>query len=307
MIGFSEVILDLEVKRMSRQIAFLIIGAAFFIGSSTLLATDRLVPSQYSTIQAAIDDCNDGDVVIVAPGTYTGSGNKNIGFGGKAITVRSTDPDDPCVVAATIIDCENSGRGFYFRNGETSFSVLAGFSITNGNGGLYFDGGAIRCRYNSNPTIRSCILRGNSADQGHGGGVYIGEGSSPTISNCIFTGNYARHRGGAIMVYGCSATVSHCTITGNSVLYDNGAIDCYNGSISIDNCILWGDSPNEIGENTSSVYISYSDVQGAWSGVGNINVDPCFVNPSVGNYHLGLSSPCINAGDPDYVSTPKRN
>jgi len=65
----------------------------------------------YTTIQAAIDDCNDGDVVIVAPGTYTGEGNRDIDFKGKAIIVRSKSGPEDCV-----IDCQGSRedlhRGF---------------------------------------------------------------------------------------------------------------------------------------------------------------------------------------------------
>ena len=71
------------------------------------IAVERNVPSEYATIQAAINASSNGDVVIIAPGTYTGDGNRDIDFLGKAITVRSTDPDDPSVVAATVIDCQN--------------------------------------------------------------------------------------------------------------------------------------------------------------------------------------------------------
>ncbi|MCK5271245.1 MAG: hypothetical protein KAJ52_01665, partial [Sedimentisphaerales bacterium] len=73
----------------------------------------------YSTIQAAIDDADACDVIIVEPGTYL----ENIDFLGKAITVRSTDPCDPCVVAATIIDGgepddPNNASVVTFKSGE---------------------------------------------------------------------------------------------------------------------------------------------------------------------------------------------
>jgi len=39
----------------------------------------------YPTIQAAIDDCNDGDIIACANGVYTGPGNRDIDFNGKVI------------------------------------------------------------------------------------------------------------------------------------------------------------------------------------------------------------------------------
>ena len=89
------------------------LAAVFLILTSTVSGTDRHVPSEYSTIQAAINACNNEDAVIVADGNYTGADNKNIDFGGLAITLRSENGPDRC-----IIDCENSGRGFYFHSGE---------------------------------------------------------------------------------------------------------------------------------------------------------------------------------------------
>lgn len=153
--------------------------------SSSVFAMDRLVPSVYPTIQAGIDAAENGDVVIVAAGTYTGSGNKDLDFGGKAITVRSSDPEDPNVVAATIIDCENDGRGFYFHSGETASSVVAGLTITNGHAD---GGGGIYCN-SSSPTTRNCIFSGNRAWL-WGGGME-NSNCSPTVTNCVFTGNIA--------------------------------------------------------------------------------------------------------------------
>ncbi|MHC4762923.1 MAG: hypothetical protein ACYS71_06070, partial [Planctomycetota bacterium] len=50
------------------------------------------VPADYATIQAAVEAAGAGDAVIIAVGTYTGDGNRDIDPNGKAITIRSTDP-----------------------------------------------------------------------------------------------------------------------------------------------------------------------------------------------------------------------
>jgi len=206
----------------------------------------------YPTIQAAIYAAVNGDEVVAEPGTYTGQGNRDIDFLGRAITVRSTDPNDPNIVAATIIDCNGSSsdkhRGFYFHNGEDANSILNGFTITNG---YHWSGGAIYC-YKSGPTIKSCIINRNISegdDEDGGGGVGCFGEPGPTITGCIISENSAisHHsgdgHGGGILCRGCSPTITDCTIIGNSANASGGGI--YIGRLglaaantTINNCII---------------------------------------------------------------------
>jgi hypothetical protein len=73
----------------------------------------------------------------------------------------------------------------------------------------------------------------------------------------------------------------------------------------VKNSILWGDtattSGNEINFDTSTITVTYSDIEGGWTGNGNINVDPLFVGN--GDYHLQAGSPCIDAGTAEGAPT----
>lgn len=133
------------------------------------------VPANYATIQAAINAASNGDTVVIASGTYV----ENIDFKGKAITVTSTNPEDPTVVAATIIDGGGSGSVVSFRTGEGSGSLIEGFTIRNGNAN---NGAGIHCE-SASPTIRDCTVSGNA-----GSGVYFLYGA-PRIRNCTISAN----------------------------------------------------------------------------------------------------------------------
>ena len=89
-------------------------------------AEDGSAEHPFDAIQEGIDAAVDGDTVLVQDGTYAGAGNKDLDYGGKAITVRSANGPETCV-----IDCENDGRGVYFDGGETAASILEGVTIRN--------------------------------------------------------------------------------------------------------------------------------------------------------------------------------
>ncbi|MCK4294829.1 MAG: right-handed parallel beta-helix repeat-containing protein [Planctomycetes bacterium] len=215
--------------------------ALLFILAASAPAATRRVPDEYLNIQAAIDACTHGDTVIVAPGTYTGQGNRDIDFKGKAITVRSTDPNDPATVAATIIDCngteEDPHRGFHFHNDEGANSVLAGFTLRNG---FATNGGGTLCN-ESSPTIANCTFLNNSTN-GRGGALY-NHNCSPTIVNCLFSRNSnITDDGGGIYNLKSSPVLTGCTFSRNTADSDGGAIYSLDSDLVLTDCAFTGNS-----------------------------------------------------------------
>ncbi len=103
--------------------------SASLLALTTIAQADIInVPGDAPTIQAGINMAFDGDKVVVAEGQYF----ENINFNGKAITVRSTDPNDPKVVLNTIINGGGSGTVVTCDSNEFPDTVLSGFVITGG-------------------------------------------------------------------------------------------------------------------------------------------------------------------------------
>jgi len=96
---------------------------------------------------------------------------------------------------------------------------------------------------------------------------------------------------------GSGSVLDGFTIKNGNGTY-GGGIYCDDFSSTVKNSILWGDtattSGNEIYLASSPITVTYSDVEGGWTGEGNINADPLFVGN--GNYHLKADSPCIDTG-----------
>jgi hypothetical protein len=132
---------------------------------------------------------------------------------------------------------------------------------------MYNDQGSI--------TVHNSLFTNNEATAG---GAIANRFGSLQIANCTFVGNIATHaRGHGGAVYGASTTA----VITNSVFWNN----------------FCAGLPDQIlGSSSSPPLVTYSNVQGGWTGTGNINVDPAFENAAIGDYRLGSTSPCKNTG-----------
>jgi len=192
----------------------------------------------YETIQEAIDAVSDGDTVVVLPNTCTPEGVyfENIEFLGKGITVQSVFPDNPDIVAATIIDGDHNGSVVTFENGEGADSVLDGLTITHGSATR---GGGIFC-VSSSPTINNCVVTANTA-MWDGGGMANFQ-CSPILANCTFSGNEASADGGGIASLQSSPMLTDCTFSGNEASADGGGIANFQSSPMLTDCTFSGNS-----------------------------------------------------------------
>jgi len=220
-----------------------VFAVVLFLVLSTCAGADIInVPGDHATIQAAIDASTNGDEIIVAADTYV----ENIDFDGKNIILRSTDPTNAFVVAATIIDGASSDIVVTFAGTETAECVLSGFTIRNGHnvvsGGIYGAG--------TSATIQHNVITENYAensplitDPGCGGGIrncdgliqnntifgnvaYIGGGLSDcdgVIRNNVIEDNWADGGGG--LAY-CQGTIENNVVRNNSAFLGGGVYNC---------------------------------------------------------------------------------
>ncbi len=199
---------------MKQVFMFIAISCMLLVSScpAITITVDDDGPADFTTVQAAIDYAVDGDVVVVQPGTYA----ETISFAGKAITVRSTAPEDWDIVAATVLSSSqwNMRYTVVFEWGETTESVLAGFTITQL---------GILC-YDTSPTITQNIIENCVQWNYQGGGIAGVLGATPNITHNIIRNNLVNYTAESSGSFAGGGAIGNCHgLIANNIILNNSA------------------------------------------------------------------------------------
>ena len=257
----------------------------------------------FDRIQKAIDVAAAGATVAVRPGRYT----ETITIEDKSIRVTAVGPNSPDEDAYAIIHGQDRSPVVSFIDVDDPNCSLTRFVIT---GGWGKETAALRCL-----------------------------NSSPTVTNCLIVGNrIADDEGAAIRCENSAATLVNCTVADNDCGGQGAGLCIVDSNVVVVNSIFWNNQQAALlASGTSAPTVQYSDIEGGWPGLGNINAAPLFAqdgywaregDPTVmldpsdagavwiaGDYHLQseagrwdataliwtqdkATSPCIDAGNP---------
>lgn len=176
-------------------------------------------------------------------------------------------------------------------------NVIEGNVALHVSGPLGF-GGGVACLTEVSTTLNANIIHANSAD--FGGGIYLRDlGSAMMLSNNIIDHNTASQSGGGIFsdFTPYSETVINNTLVANTAAVRGGGLFCHKSPYVV-NSILWDNTAPEGPEiYGAKPKVRYSNVKGGWTGLGNIDVDPDFIDGPNGDYHITYRSACRSAGN----------
>jgi len=266
----------------------------------------------YRSIQDAIEGSNDGDVIMVQPGTYY----EAINLMGKSVQIRAFPAEQP-----PVLNAQDRKSVITINQNESTQTVISGFIIEKGRassgGGIFIDG--------ASPLIENCIIRDNYAlimgggiyvtnggapvienvkiienqCDGLGAGIYVDTNAEPQIINVVISDNNTPGKAPGMFVREASASIYNTTFHRNQPLSESALVAENNAWLLLQNTIVWttetSNQANGISIINSHVNISYSDIQqakGIFPGIGNLNVLPEFSDA----YHLSPTSPCIDLG-----------
>ena len=220
------------------------------------------------------------------------------------------------IYANTIINNTSMGDGGGVFAEFCSDTYLQGNWIS---GNSAEKGAGVQFVYNGG-ALEENVITYNTATFSNGGGIYL-EHSSPAIVGNVINHNSSTGTNSGSGIY-CYST-SNPMILYNEICANNhsGVYCATTSGPQLENNTIYGNldyaiwtmqtsdprgASNIIVGNGGSFYIpqgcsvlmSYSNIQGGYTGTGNINQQPLFVDPYGDDFHLQSSSPCIDTGSP---------
>ncbi|MDP7009402.1 MAG: hypothetical protein QGI78_07515 [Phycisphaerales bacterium] len=178
-----------------------------FVSASAFAELWR-VPEDCETITQAIAAAEEGDTIEVGVGVW----RERIDLLGKAVTLRSLMGAEE-----TVIDGGGLGPVVRCINGESSSTVIEGFTITGGKNTPH--GGGVLA-INTSPSIRRCFIEYNEADKG--GGLYV-RGGNPIIDACVFSSNDAGD-GDGIWAKHARPVLTACIFADDTIGWESGEL-----------------------------------------------------------------------------------
>jgi len=264
----------------------------FQVAATSVSISNMTIQHGYSTNGGGAI-LNDGTLILtncVLSGNSTSGANSN---GGAIQNSSGTLTLSNCMLSGN--EAGNAGGCLY--NAGTGIATFTDCTIS-GNKSTHV-GGAISNYWSGTIKLIGCTLTGNMA--GTNGAVLDNDGSA-SFSNCTLVANTA-HQSGCINNYAGSLTLTNCTTTGTNVSTGHGGGICNETIATLTNCILYGDvgTGGEIYANGGTATVTYSDIQGGYSGAGNIDADPllgslCTDGGPTQTMALAIGSPCYSKG-----------
>jgi hypothetical protein len=208
----------------------------------------------------------------------------------------------------TILDGQSAGTVVSISH--ASGCTLDGFTIRNGFGGY---GGGIMCFLSTNVAIANNVIQGSRAyyDYG-GGGLSAYYDSSLIVDGNVFIGN-SGYQGGGVSV----GNVGPCWITNNTIINNSasnggGGIVLWTTPSSLaNNIVAFNSNGGILSDCAGPPTFDCDDVYGnsgynySWTSTNPpadlVPVDPDIPARASGDWRLGSGSPCIDAGDNDWV------
>lgn len=201
---------------------------------------------------------------------------------------------------------ENSAS--YYGGAVASWESNATLTRCTFRNNLAFDGGGAIYNDNSDSFVTNCTFTGNSA---YDGGAISNYKGMPAVLNCKFVGNCADRFGGAMDNVMTNSRVINCTLIANQAGMSGGGVSNDRSNSVVVNSILWANASPNGAQISASADVTYTDIQGGWTGAGNIDSHPSFirmpspgpdgvwgtVDDDYGDLRLQAGSPCIDAGD----------